>query len=172
MPSINKLKDIKLLLLDVDGVLTAGDIIYSEDNSESKVFNVRDGLGLRLLMASGVQVGIVTGRRSKALMRRCEDLGISIVIDGTSEKAAALDQICASSGISAAHMAFMGDDLPDLPIMCRTGCAIAVADAHPVVRQKADVITEARGGHGAVREICEKILKAQGNWDHILERYN
>ena len=169
---MDKLKEIELLLLDVDGVLTAGEIIYSEEKSEIKIFNVKDGLGLRLLMSSGVQVGLVTGRRSRALVRRCEDLGISMLIDGTSDKAAALNQICDKTGISASRAAFVGDDLPDLPIMRRTGCAIAVADAHPVVRQQADIITNARGGQGAVREICEMILKAKGSWEELLERYN
>lgn len=169
---MNKLKEIRLLLLDVDGVLTSGDIIYSEDNSETKVFNVKDGLGLRLLMASGIQVGLVTGRRSKALLRRCADLGISLIREGVKDKAAALGQICTSTGIPADRTAFMGDDLPDLPIMRRTGCAIAVSDAHPRVRQQADIITDAKGGRGAVREICEKILKSQGNWESVLERFN
>ena len=117
-------------------------------------------------------MGLVTGRRSRALVRRCEDLGISMLIDGTSDKATALDRICDKAGISASRAAFMGDDLPDLPIMRRTGCAIAVADAHPVVRQQADIITNARGGQGAVREICEMILKAKGSWEELLERYN
>lgn len=169
---MDKLKEIELLLLDVDGVLTAGEIIYSEEKSESKIFNVKDGLGLRLLMSSGVQVGLVTGRRSRALVRRCEDLGISMLIDGTSDKATALDHICDKAGIPASRAAFMGDDLPDLPIMRRTGCSIAVADAHPIVRQQADIITNARGGQGAVREICEMILKARGSWEEVLERYN
>jgi len=172
VPEMKKLKQIQLLLLDVDGVLTAGEIIYNDDNSETKVFNVKDGLGLRLLMAGGIQVGLVTGRRSNALRRRCEDLGISLLVDGVKDKAAALAHICASTGIPEHRTAFMGDDLPDLPIMRRTGCSIAVSDAHTRVRHQADVITDARGGRGAVREICEKILKAQGNWEDVLERFN
>jgi 3-deoxy-D-manno-octulosonate 8-phosphate phosphatase (KDO 8-P phosphatase) len=169
---MEKLKTIRLLLLDVDGVLTGGEIIYTETTSESKVFNVKDGLGLRLLMEAGITVGLVTGRRSAALTRRCEDLGIGLIVDGVKDKAAALDRICAGTGISMQHVGFMGDDLPDLPIMHRCGVSIAVADAHPLVRRQADVVTEAAGGRGAVREICEKILIAQGLWESVLERFS
>ena len=169
---MEKLKAIKLLLLDVDGVLTAGDILYTDSGSEIKIFSVKDGLGLRLLMTAGITVGLVTGRRSAALLRRCKDLGISLVYDGVKDKAAALDQICASTGIAPQAMAFVGDDLPDLPIMDRTGVSFAVSDAHAIVRRQADFVTDAAGGRGAVREICEKILVAQGLWDKIVERFS
>jgi 3-deoxy-D-manno-octulosonate 8-phosphate phosphatase (KDO 8-P phosphatase) len=166
-----KLKDIQLLLLDVDGVLTDGSIIYSDAAAETKVFNVKDGLGLKLVMAAGVQVGLVTGRTSKALHHRCRDLGIRHLYDGVRQKAQLLDQIVADTGVAAARTAFIGDDIPDIPLMQRVGLSVAVADAHELVRDGADWITTAPGGRGAVREVCDALLKARGLWDSVAERY-
>jgi len=166
---VNKLKDIKLLLLDVDGVLTDGSITYNDKGQETKQFNVKDGFGIKVLMSVGIQLGIVTGRRSKALTHRCNDLGISLVFDGISDKASVLDEIQQRTGISADNTAFVGDDIPDLALMRRIGVSIAVADAHENVRAYADWVTSAPGGAGAVREVCEAILKSQGIWDNILE---
>ena len=166
----NLLKPISLLLLDVDGVLTTGQVIYNDAGQETKVFNVRDGLGIRLLMEAGLTVGIVTGRRSEALVHRCKNLGIELLKDGIRDKAAALDNILKETGIPAAETAFMGDDLPDLPILRRVGIPIAVGDAHERVKQAAVVTTQAMGGCGAVREISERILKARGDWDSLLQR--
>ena len=168
---LEKLKHIQLLLLDVDGVLTDGSIIYNDAGSETKIFNARDGLGLKMAMQAGIKIGIVTGRSSNALRHRCDNLGIRHLFDGIADKAIILKQIAAQTGVGPENAAFMGDDLPDLPIMKRTGFAIAVADAHEIVRQKADWTTRARGGHGAVREVCEALLKAQGFWDQIIARY-
>ena len=171
MPT-NTFKHTRLLLLDVDGVLTDGSILFNGQGSEIKVFNVKDGLGIRLLMKAGIRVGVVTGRRSQALNQRCRDLGIDIVFDGISDKAAVWDDILAQTGTEAFEIAFMGDDLPDLPLMKRAGLSIAVADAHESVRNRADHITTVKGGRGAVREVCETILKAQGLWDRTLEGFN
>jgi len=168
---LEKLKHIQLLLLDVDGVLTDGSIIYNDAGSETKIFNARDGLGLKLVMQAGIKVGIVTGRSSNALRHRCNNLGIHYLFDGIADKAIILEKIAAQTGVGPDKAAFMGDDLPDLPIMKRTGLSIAVADAHEIVRQKADWTTQTRGGHGAVREVCEALLKAQEFWDEIVERY-
>jgi len=168
---LEKLKKIQLILLDVDGVLTDGSIIYNDDGRETKIFNARDGFGIRLVMQAGITVGIVTGRSSEALRHRCENLGIQYLFDGVQDKAAMLDKIVTQTGVEAEHAAFMGDDLPDLPLMKRTGLSIAVADAHELVRQKADWTTRAPGGHGAVREVCEALLKAQGLWEEIVARY-
>ena len=168
---LEKLKKIQLILLDVDGVLTDGSIIYNDDGRETKIFNARDGFGIRLVMQAGITVGIVTGRSSEALRHRCENLGIQYLFDGVQDKAAMLDKIVTQTGVEAEHAAFMGDDLPDLPLMKRTGLSIAVADAHELVRQKADWTTQASGGHGAVREVCEALLKAQGLWEEIVDRY-
>ena len=115
------LKQISLILLDVDGVLTTGQVIYNDAGQETKVFHVRDGLGIRMLMEAGIQVGIVTGRRSMALVHRCRNLGIHLLKDGIRDKAAALEEILKETGVAAADTAFVGDDLPDLPIMRRVG---------------------------------------------------
>ncbi len=163
-----KLKKIKLLLMDVDGVLTRGEVIYSDAGSETKVFHVKDGLGIRLLMEHGIKAGIVTGRVSPALMHRCKDLGLELVFDGVKQKARILDRIISETGIPANHIAFVGDDLPDIVLMRRVGLAIAVADAHPAVKDYADMVTTRNGGDGAVREVCESLLKAQGFWKKII----
>ena len=164
------LKQISLVLLDVDGVLTTGQVIYDDAGRETKVFHVRDGLGIRLLMEAGITVGIVTGRRSMALVHRCNNLGIQLLKDGVTDKAAALELILAETGVSAKHTAFVGDDLPDLPIMRRVGVPIAVGDAHDQVKQAAVWTTRAKGGCGAVREISERILKSSGLWEPLIDR--
>jgi len=166
-----KLKDIQLLLLDVDGVLTDGSIIFSDEASETKVFNVKDGLGLKLIMEAGIKVGLVTGRTSKALHRRCHDLGIRYVYDGVQQKAQLLDKIVTETGVGADNTAFIGDDIPDLPLMRQVGLSIAVADAHELVRDYSDWITSAPGGRGAVREVCDALLKARDLWEKLVERY-
>ncbi|MGD8702461.1 MAG: HAD hydrolase family protein [Desulfosarcina sp.] len=163
-----RLKQLSLLLLDVDGVLTTGQVIYDDAGKETKVFNVRDGLGIRMLMDAGLTVGIVTGRRSMALVHRCNNLGIDLLKDGIRDKAAALTDILAETGIPAEKTAFVGDDLPDLPIMRLVGVPIAVGDAHELVKQAAVWVTRTRGGCGAVREISERILKARGDWETLL----
>jgi 3-deoxy-D-manno-octulosonate 8-phosphate phosphatase (KDO 8-P phosphatase) len=164
------LKPIALILLDVDGVLTTGQVIYNDAGQETKVFHVRDGLGIRMLMEAGIQVGIVTGRRSMALVHRCRNLGLTLLKDGIRDKAVALEGILEETGIAAAATAFVGDDLPDLPIMRRVGVPIAVGDAHALVKQAAVITTRAKGGQGAVREISERILKARGDWEPLLDR--
>lgn len=160
-----------MLLLDVDGVLTDGQIVYSSDGAELKAFNVKDGLGIRMLLAAGVQIGIVTGRSSPALNRRCHELGIHHVYDGVADKVAVLDQIMAKAGIQSEEVAFVGDDLPDRPLMRAVGVPIAVADAHPAVIETAQWATRAAGGRGAVREVCEKILTAKGLWEKQLMHF-
>lgn len=166
------LSSIKLLLLDVDGVLTTGQVVYTDSGEEIKAFSVKDGLGLRLAMDNGIRVGIVTGRSSGALLHRCRNLGIDLVFDNVRDKAAKLPEITNQTGVAAEHMAFMGDDLPDIPLMRRVGLAIAVADAAPEVIAAAHMVTAAQGGCGAVREACESLLKASGNWESALERFS
>ncbi len=157
--------DIRLLLLDVDGVLTDGRITYTGTDQEAKSFCVKDGLGIKMLINSGIQVAIVTGRSSEALLRRCRELGIDLVYDGVRDKGVLLDQILAETGVaSPREVAFMGDDLPDIPLLKKIGLPIAVADAHPEVKNAAELITSAEGGRGAVREVCEKMLHAQDLW--------
>ena len=165
------LSDIKLLLLDVDGVLTDGGISYTDSGEQVKTFHSSDGLGLRLLMDAGIEVGIITGRRSDALKHRCDNLGIRILHQGVRDKPAALASITTETGISTQQMAYAGDDLIDLPVMRRVGTAIAVANACEEVKTHAAWVTRASGGNGAVREICEAILKAKALWQDILDRY-
>ncbi|MCP3874516.1 MAG: HAD-IIIA family hydrolase [Desulfobacteraceae bacterium] len=167
----NKLTNIELLLLDVDGVLTDGSITYSDSGEQIKSFNSRDGLGLRLLMDSGIKVGIITGRKSKALEYRCKNLGIALLFDGIKDKSMALEKIVAQTRIAANNIAFVGDDLIDLPVIKRVGVSFCVSDASLDVQIHSDIITNQKGGQGAVREICETILKAKGLWDSILEKY-
>ncbi|PIE62901.1 MAG: phenylphosphate carboxylase subunit delta [Desulfobacter postgatei] len=166
-----QLADIQLLLLDVDGVLTDGSITYTDTGEQIKSFNAKDGLGIRLLMAAGIDVGIVTARVSGALRHRCDNLGITLVFDGIRDKAGALESISESTQISTAHMAFMGDDLIDLPAMIRSGFAVTVADAPAEVKTRADMITDLPGGKGAVRQVCEAILKAKGLWETSVSRF-
>lgn len=158
---LSKLHPVKLLLLDVDGVLTGGEIIYSGSDVETKIFNVKDGLGIRMLMAAGVEVGIVTGRTSEALIQRCRDLHVSLIFDGVRDKGAIMDEILSRQGVDAHEVAFVGDDLPDISLMKKAGVGIAVNDAHDSVKKHADIITDRKGGDGAVREVCEMILEAK-----------
>ncbi|HMA84247.1 MAG TPA: HAD hydrolase family protein [Desulfosalsimonadaceae bacterium] len=167
----DRFQPIELLLLDVDGVLTEGAIAYTEDQTETKVFHVKDGLGIKMLHQSGIMTGIVTGRASPALLRRCRELGIHMVYDNIQDKGAVFDRITEATGLPASSIAFMGDDLPDLPMFKKAGLSIAVADAHSVVREQADMITEKCGGQGAVREVCEMIIKSKGLWDALIEQW-
>lgn len=166
-----RLKRIRLLLLDVDGVLTNGAIIYNDDGQEVKSFHARDGLGLRMLMNAGIQIGIITGRRAPALIHRCNNLGIDLIFDNVEDKSAALTAITEKLGMDAAEIAFIGDDLPDLPILKRVGLSAAVADACREVKASAHIVTLTQGGRGAVRELSEAILKAKGLWHDIVAHY-
>jgi len=167
----SKLKRIKLLLLDVDGVLTDGRITYASGNIETKSFNVKDGLGIRLLQSAGIEIGIVTGRTSEALLHRCADLGITMIYDGVKDKGELLPAILSASGCQAQEVAFVGDDLPDIPLLKKVGVGIAVADAHDLVKKTADMVTLQKGGHGAVREICEQILQSKNLWANIVKTW-
>ena len=166
-----KLSRVQLLLLDVDGVLTDGAITYTDSGEQVKSFNSSDGLGIRLLMDAGIQVGIITGRASDALRHRCSNLGITLLFDGIKDKAAALDQIAEQTRVPKTQTAFVGDDLIDLPAMKRVGLAVSVANACDEVKKNSDMTTQKPGGRGAVREVSEAILKAQGLWQQILDRF-
>jgi 3-deoxy-D-manno-octulosonate 8-phosphate phosphatase (KDO 8-P phosphatase) len=165
-------KRVKLLLMDVDGVLTTGKVIYDDSGAQIKAFHVKDGLGIRMLMDFGIQVGIITGRKSTALAHRCADLGIDLLYQGIRDKAAALNEILDKTGVSAMETAFVGDDLPDLAVMKRVGVPVAVADSCKEILASARFITTERGGRGAVREICEAVLKAKGFWPKVVERFD
>jgi 3-deoxy-D-manno-octulosonate 8-phosphate phosphatase (KDO 8-P phosphatase) len=166
----DRFKAIKMVLLDVDGVMTGGEIIYTDQGEQIKIFDVKDGVGIRMLQSGGIKVGIITGRKGTALHHRCENLGIDLIHDGARDKGAVMEKLAAEAGITPAQVAFIGDDLPDLSVMRKVGLAIAVADADESVRAIAHVITRSPGGKGAVREICETILKIQGKWDGLVNQ--
>jgi 3-deoxy-D-manno-octulosonate 8-phosphate phosphatase (KDO 8-P phosphatase) len=162
---------LRWLLLDVDGVLTDGRLIYGPDGEQQKVFHVRDGLGLRLLQRSGLRIGILSGRESKALQVRADDLGIDFLMMDRSDKGPAFAEFLAERKVSAKEVAFMGDDLIDLPILLRCGLAFAPSDAVPEVRERAHRVLEGRGGWGVVRELCELLLRVRGRWEELTAPY-
>lgn len=162
---------LRLLVLDVDGVLTDGSVLLDDEGCEIKRFNIRDGLGIRLWQWSGRSVAIITGRAGKALLRRARELDIDLVIQGSSDKAAAIDDLSATTGIAPAAMAYLGDDLPDIPAMVRVGCPAAVADADPLVIDHAAIVTTRPGGRGAVRELIETLLESAGELDGLVSRF-
>jgi 3-deoxy-D-manno-octulosonate 8-phosphate phosphatase (KDO 8-P phosphatase) len=153
---------IRLLVLDVDGVLTDGRLHYGANGEELKVFHVRDGLGLKLLMQSGIAICVISGRQSTAVAVRCRELGIAHLEQGVDDKVAALGRVLKALGLSAADAMCVVDDTSDLPLMRACGYAVAVADAHPEVQRAADRVTTAGGGLGAVREVCDWLLAAGG----------
>jgi 3-deoxy-D-manno-octulosonate 8-phosphate phosphatase (KDO 8-P phosphatase) len=155
---------VRLLVLDVDGVLTDGRIIYTADGIELKSFHVRDGSGLVFWQRLGGKTAIISGRTSKAVDIRAAELGISLVIQGSSDKRADFDRVLEATGLGTDEACAIGDDLPDLPMLHASGLAAAVADACPEVRAAAHYVTRTSGGHGAVREVVELLLRAQGRW--------
>lgn len=159
---------LRLLVLDVDGVMTDGSVLLDCRGNEIKRFNIRDGLGIRLWQRSGRQTAIVTGRGGPAVLTRAAELDIELVIERSSDKAQAIDDLATRTGIAPHAMAFLGDDLPDAPAMARVGLPAAVADADPRIAQRAAIITTAPGGFGAVRELVETLLAAAGELDAIL----
>jgi 3-deoxy-D-manno-octulosonate 8-phosphate phosphatase (KDO 8-P phosphatase) len=159
-------KKIKLLLLDVDGVLTDGRIILDDLGIETKQFHVRDGQGIALLMRAGVEVGFITGRSSKVVSYRAKELGLRIVQQGVQDKLAAYTRIKTKARLRDEQIAYVGDDIIDLPILRQVGLAIAVRDAWSGLVAFVDFVTNAGGGSGAVREVAELLLKAQGKWPH------
>ena len=163
---------VRLLVLDVDGVLTDGRITLDGRHAEPKTFHVRDGLAIRQWIARGGRVAVVTGRRSPAVLQRAEELGIDPVVQGAGDKAAALARVLAETGIDAAHAAAMGDDLPDLPLLRGVGLPLAPADAVDEVRAAAAYVTAARGGHGAVREAIEHLMRASGAWTEVVASFD
>jgi 3-deoxy-D-manno-octulosonate 8-phosphate phosphatase (KDO 8-P phosphatase) len=162
---------IKLLLMDCDGVLTDGRIWLTEDGGEQKTFNTHDGLGLDLLHRAGLRSGVITGRKAAALDRRAHELGVEFVRQGDPNKVAAFEEILRLADVNEGEVAFVGDDLTDIPLMQRAELAVAVADAVEEARSVAHYVTRAEGGRGAVREVVELILKSQGRWSDLVERY-
>ena len=164
----DKAAKINLLILDVDGVMTNGRVIMNDRGEETKYFCVKDGHGLRMLMTAGVEVALVTGRKSQIVLHRAEDLGIKHVYQGVADKRALCSQIIRDNGFKKQEVCCMGDDLQDLAMFMESGLRVAVADAAEEVREASDFITKSKGGDGAVREVCEWILKSQGKWSDML----
>ena len=162
---------IKLLLLDVDGVMTDGRITYDNVGDELKSFDVKDGHGLKLLQRAGIKIGIITGRQSAVVARRAAELGIELVYQGAKDKLVPFNEILEKLRISPEEVAYVGDDVVDLPVMRRVGFAITVADAVEDVKPFADLVTTRDGGRGAVREVCDFLLKKSGRWDAVASRY-
>jgi 3-deoxy-D-manno-octulosonate 8-phosphate phosphatase (KDO 8-P phosphatase) len=166
-----RLAGVQLLLLDCDGVLTDGGVTWSDDGVEQKTFHIRDGLGIRGWQRAGGRTGIITGRSSRIVERRAAELGIEFVRQGVDDQLAVAGAIIQECGVSWEQTAFMGDDLPDLPVVSRCGVGAAVADACPELIAAAAVVTTLPGGRGAVRELVEKMLRARGGWESIVRGY-
>lgn len=167
----DKLKNIRLLLLDVDGVLTDGSIIYDGNGLETKCFNVRDGHGIKMLQRHGIEVGIITGRTSIVVDIRAKELGIDLVYQGALKKLESYNDVKERTGLDDSQIAYMGDDVIDVPVLRRVGFAAVPVDGLPEVRAVAHYVSSCRGGRGAVREVCEMILKGRGVWNEIVARY-
>ncbi len=168
---IEKAREVRLVIFDVDGVLTDGSLFFGDDGQEYKAFHSRDGHGMKMLQKSGVPIGIITGRTSKVVEHRMNNLGIEHVYQGKLDKLPAFEELCAKLGVTPEQVAYVGDDVVDLPILRRVGLAVAVQDAHPLVKQHAHWTSEHGGGRGAARDLCELILSAQGNLDDALAPY-
>jgi 3-deoxy-D-manno-octulosonate 8-phosphate phosphatase (KDO 8-P phosphatase) len=171
MPNVTaeQFAKIRLLLLDVDGVLTDGRVVYTDAGQEIKSFHVRDGSGLKYWRQSGKRVAILSGRSSPAVTRRAAELGINPVVQGADEKLPAFQRILKETGLQADQVCAIGDDLPDLPVLQHSGLAVAVADAAAEVRRLAHFVTTVPGGQGAVREAIEWLMRGQGTWDSVVD---
>lgn len=168
---LQKAQKIRLLLLDVDGVLTDGRILYDDQGREVKSFHVQDGQGIRWLQKEGVEVGFLSGRSSRAVEMRAKELGISFLFQGIGDKIKVFEKILKKTKLDSDQVAFMGDDFIDLALLKKVGFSISVSNGHPLVQKEADYVTRAAGGFGAVREVSEFIIKAQDKWDIILKKY-
>lgn len=166
-------KHIKILILDVDGVLTDGSLYYDNEGEEYKAFNSKDGHGIRMLEDAGIRVALLTGRTSQALLHRAKNLKLSpeLIFQGHRDKRPAFEELLEKTRVSRQRIAYVGDDIVDLPVMNRVGFAVAVADAHDFVIKHADYVTRMPGGRGAVREVAELILESQGKLQIMLDSY-
>ncbi|KIH76569.1 3-deoxy-D-manno-octulosonate 8-phosphate phosphatase (KDO 8-P phosphatase) [Geoalkalibacter ferrihydriticus] len=164
-------RKIRLLLLDVDGVLTDGRIIYDNNGVESKAFDVKDGHGLKLVQRAGIKVGIITGRQSQVVAHRAAELGIEILRQGAKDKLPPYQEILAQLGLRDEEVAYVGDDVVDLPVLRRVGLAVTVRDAVDDLKPLVHYVTQRPGGRGAVREVCDLILKKSQRWESVAGRY-
>lgn len=162
---MNQYRDIRLLLLDVDGVLTDGRLGLSSGGEEITFFSIHDGMGIRLAQEAGLTVGILSGRESRAMRRRARQLGIKLVLEGSEDKRKDFIALLARSRLKKEEVAYVGDDLTDLPVLAEVGFSAAPADASPDVKERVHYVARARGGKGAVREVVEHLLRASGRWE-------
>ena len=167
----SRLVRVRLLLLDVDGVMTDGRIVFDDRGGEIKAFDVKDGHGLKLLQRAGIRIGIITGRQSPVVERRAAELGIELVYQGAKDKLVPFREILQRTGLDPEAVAYVGDDIVDLPILRLVGFAATVADAHEEVKPHVHYVTERPGGRGAVREICDLLLKETGRWESVTGQY-
>ncbi|MCG8536167.1 MAG: HAD-IIIA family hydrolase [Pseudomonadales bacterium] len=171
-PELKQLaQPIKLAVFDIDGIMTDGRLYFTSLGDEIKAFNVKDGLGLKLLRDTGVEVAIITGRTSELVKRRANDLKIEKLVQGREDKKTALKELLKNEKLSPEQVAYMGDDLPDLAAIRYVGLGVTVADGLPLVKQHANLITEKNGGDGAVREFCEWLMLAQGTFNQVMDNY-
>ena len=165
-------KAVRMIVFDIDGVLTDGSLFFGDDGQEYKAFNSRDGHGIKMLRATGIEPGIITGRTSQVVLHRARNLGITHIYQGVEDKQEAFEALLQAQHLSAEHIAYMGDDIVDLPVLRRCGLAITVPDAPPDVKARCHLITQAHAGRGAAREVCEFIMRAQGTWAAQLALYD
>ncbi|MCH4561634.1 MULTISPECIES: KdsC family phosphatase [Halomonas] len=168
---VDRLRRVRLLALDVDGVLTDGRLYFQADGIEIKAFHTHDGHGLKLLKRAGLEVALITGRDSPMVSRRAAALGIKHLYQGVEKKLPMLRELCTRLGLELDQVAYCGDDLPDAGAIKRAGVGISVPGAPAYIRRHADWVTDSPGGHGAVREICDVLLQAQGHWDAVVDTY-
>jgi 3-deoxy-D-manno-octulosonate 8-phosphate phosphatase (KDO 8-P phosphatase) len=169
--AVERARRIKLMIFDVDGVLTDGRIYLSDSGDEMKAFNTRDGQGINLLRRSGIAVGLITARSSRLVERRARELGIELLLQGISDKAGAFAEMLSGQNLQAGETGYMGDDLADLPVLIRCGFAATVRSAPDAVRSRAHYVAQAAGGEGAAREVCEFVLQAQNALDQAIAGY-
>ena len=168
---LERAKKIKLIIFDVDGVLTDGSLFFGDDGQEYKAFNSKDGHGMKMLQRSGVKIAIITGRTSKVVMHRMANLNIDIIYQGQADKKPAYEEILREHSLSPEQVAYVGDDVVDLPVMIRVGFAICVENGHELAKKHAHWIAPTPAGRGAARDVCELIMKAQGNYDAAMQAY-
>lgn len=169
--TMKKAEKIRLLALDVDGVLTDGRLYFAENGEELKTFDTQDGHGIKMLQAAGITCAIITGRTTKLVERRAKNLGIAHLLQGREDKLVALRELTGQLGVALENVAYVGDDWPDLPAIRAAGLGIAVANAHRELRTHADYVTTLEGGRGAVREVCDLLLRAQDRYEAALAPY-
>lgn len=168
---LEQARHLNALVLDVDGILSDGFVTLSNSGDELKSFDIRDGLGMKLVQQAGIKVVIITGRKSQIVEKRMSDLGVDLVFQGREDKGVALREACAELGLSPEECLYMGDDWPDLSAFAIAGMKVTVPNGHVEVRRRADLVTQASGGRGAVREVCDMLLVAKGVYQELLEKF-